>query len=177
MFATQPAVAANGTLTYTPAVNANGSATVNVQIHDNGGTSNGGVDTSTGQTFTITVTAVNDAPIFVKGANQSAAKNSGAHTVAGWATGMSVGPANESGQALTAFNVGNDNAALFSSAPAVALNGTLTYTPAPAGLRGDVRVAHRQRRHRQRRRDTSAPQSFTITIVDPPPVAQCQRSP
>ena len=47
------------------------------------------------QTFTITVTAVNDAPIFVKGANQSAAKNSGAQTVAGWATGMSVGPANE----------------------------------------------------------------------------------
>ncbi len=55
--------AATGTLTYTPAANANGSATVTVQIHDNGGTANGGVDTSAAQTFTITVNAVNDAPV------------------------------------------------------------------------------------------------------------------
>ena len=60
---TQPAVAPNGTLTYTPAANANGSATVTVQIHDDGGTANGGVDTSAAQTFTITVTAVNDPPV------------------------------------------------------------------------------------------------------------------
>ena len=39
-----------------------------VQLHDNGGTANGGVDTSAAQTFTITVTAVNDAPSFTKGA-------------------------------------------------------------------------------------------------------------
>ena len=56
LFSVQPAVAANGTLTYTPAPNANGSATVTVQVHDNGGTANGGVDTSASQTFTITVT-------------------------------------------------------------------------------------------------------------------------
>ena len=36
---------------------------MSVQIHDNGGTANGGVDTSAAQTFTITVTAVNDAPV------------------------------------------------------------------------------------------------------------------
>src|SRR5258705_11340757 len=62
LFSVQPSVAANGTLTYTPAANANGSATVTVQIHDNGGVANSGVDTSASQTFTITVTAVNDAP-------------------------------------------------------------------------------------------------------------------
>ena len=56
LFAVQPAVAANGTLTYTPAVDVNGSATVTVQLHDNGGVANGGVDTSAAQTFTITVT-------------------------------------------------------------------------------------------------------------------------
>jgi hypothetical protein len=50
-------------LSYTSAPNANGSATVSVKIHDNGGTANGGVDTSTAQTFTITITAVNDAPV------------------------------------------------------------------------------------------------------------------
>ena len=55
----QPAVAANGTLSFTPAANANGSALVTVAIHDNGGTANGGVDTSTAQTFDITVTNEN----------------------------------------------------------------------------------------------------------------------
>src|SRR5450756_2342423 len=63
LFSTQPAVAANGTLTFISAANQNGSAIVTVQIHDDGGTANGGVDTSTPQTFTITVTAVNDPPI------------------------------------------------------------------------------------------------------------------
>ena len=62
LFAVQPAISPTGTLTYTPAANANGSAIVTVRIHDNGGTADGGVDTSAAQTFTITITAVNDAP-------------------------------------------------------------------------------------------------------------------
>ena len=73
LFSVQPAVAANGTLTYTPAANANGSATVTVQVHDNGGVANGGVDTSAAQTFTITVTAVNDLPTISNIADQSTA--------------------------------------------------------------------------------------------------------
>ena len=63
LFAAQPAIAPNGTLTYEPAPNANGSATVTVTLRDTGGTANGGVDTSASQTFTITVTPVNDPPI------------------------------------------------------------------------------------------------------------------
>ena len=59
--ACQPAVA-GGTLTFTPAANADGIATVTLASHDDGGTANGGVDGSATQTFTITVTAVNDAP-------------------------------------------------------------------------------------------------------------------
>ena len=62
LFAVQPAISASGTLTFTPAANANGSATVQVVAMANGGTANGGVDTSAAQTFTILVTAVNDAP-------------------------------------------------------------------------------------------------------------------
>ena len=54
---------------------------------DNGGTANGGVDTSAAQTFTITVTAVNDAPSFTKGADQTVLEDAGAQTVTGWATG------------------------------------------------------------------------------------------
>jgi hypothetical protein len=63
LFATQPAVAGDGTLTYTPATHAFGSATVSVKIKDNGGTANGGKDESAAQSFTIAVTAVNDAPV------------------------------------------------------------------------------------------------------------------
>jgi Ca2+-binding RTX toxin-like protein len=49
-------------LTYTPTKDANGSATVGVKATDDGGTENGRVDSSAQQTFTITVSPVNDAP-------------------------------------------------------------------------------------------------------------------
>ncbi|MGH2463943.1 MAG: Ig-like domain-containing protein, partial [Candidatus Limnocylindrales bacterium] len=100
LFSVQPAVSPTGTLTYTPASNANGSATVSVKLHDNGGTSNGGVDTSAIQTFTITVNGVNQAPSFTGGGGDTTLEDSGAQTVLAWATGMIPGPANESGQAL-----------------------------------------------------------------------------
>ena len=72
-----------------------------VQIHDNGGTANGGVDTSAAQTFVINVTSVNDAPSFSKGPDQTVNEDSGAASVSGWATGISAGPPDESGQTLT----------------------------------------------------------------------------
>ncbi|MDP2068073.1 MAG: Ig-like domain-containing protein, partial [Lutibacter sp.] len=129
LFSSAPAISSTGTLTYTPAANANGSATISVKITDNGGTANGGVDESGVQTFVINVTAVNDAPSFTKGADETVLEDAGAQSVPGWATAISKGPANESGQALT-FTVTNDNNALFSVQPAVASNGTLTYTSA-----------------------------------------------
>ena len=61
----QPAVSADGTLTYTPAPNASGSASVTVRARDDGGVADGGSDTSAPQTFSITVTNVNDAPTAV----------------------------------------------------------------------------------------------------------------
>jgi VCBS repeat-containing protein len=57
LFSAQPAVNANGTLTYTPAPDAWGVATVTVAARDNGGTANGGVDSSEPQTFSILVNA------------------------------------------------------------------------------------------------------------------------
>ncbi len=62
LFSVLPAISPTGVLTYTPAANASGVATVTVRLHDNGGNAGGGVDTSDPQTFTITVTAVNDTP-------------------------------------------------------------------------------------------------------------------
>jgi hypothetical protein len=165
LFSVQPAVAPNGTLTYTPAPNAYGSATITVVAHDDGGTANGGVDTSAPQTSSITVTPVNDAPSFTKGADQIVNEDAGPQTVAGWATAISAGP-NEGSQTLT-FVTSNDNAALFSAQPAVSASGTLTYTPAPNAngsatvtiyLKDDGGTANGGV-------DTSPSQTFTITVI------------
>jgi hypothetical protein len=55
LFAVQPKVASDGTLTYTPKALALGSATVTVTPVDDGGTDNGGQATGTPRTFTITI--------------------------------------------------------------------------------------------------------------------------
>jgi large repetitive protein len=55
VFAEQPAIDANGTLTFTPAAPSGTPVTVTVVAKDNGGTANGGNDTSGPQTFTITI--------------------------------------------------------------------------------------------------------------------------
>lgn len=52
----------------------------------------------------------------------------GAHTQTGFAINLS---ANDEGQSPTGFTVTTDNDALFSVAPAIDLDGTLTFTPAP----------------------------------------------
>jgi hypothetical protein len=67
LFSAGPAVASNGTLTYTPATAPAGTttATITLHAHDNGGTANGGVDNSADQTFTIAITHVNPLPVTV----------------------------------------------------------------------------------------------------------------
>src|SRR5213078_2459195 len=104
--------------------------TVTVQLHDNGGTANGGVDTSAAQTFVISVTAVNDTPVFTKGADQTVLEDAGPRTVNPWATAISAGPADEAGQTIN-FIVTNTNNGLFSAQPAISPTGALTFTPAP----------------------------------------------
>ncbi len=269
LFSTQPAITADGDLTFTLAADAFGSATVSVSLHDNGGNANGGVDTSPEQTFSITVTPanqppvasddttstledtaktvyvlandtdvdgdllvvigagpsshgivdysagsfitytpeadyfgpdsfdyliwdgkltpggydvgtvhvtvspVNDAPSFTRGGNQTVAEDSGAQTVPGWATDISAGPANESGQALH-FDVQNDNDALFAAQPAVSPGGTLTYTPA-ANAFGSATVtvsAHDNGGTADGGVETSAARTFTLNVtpVNDPPV-------
>ncbi|MHB8072055.1 MAG: tandem-95 repeat protein, partial [Candidatus Cryosericum sp.] len=167
LFSTQPAVSPAGTLTYTLAANMNGSATVTVSIHDSGGTLNDGVDTSAAQTFTITVAAVNDAPSFTNGAAQTVLEDCGPQTVAGWATAIQAGPADESSQSLTFRVTGNTDPSLFSVAPSISPDGTLAYTPGldangtamiTATLQDDDGTTNGGL-------DTSAPQTFTITIT------------
>jgi Ig-like domain-containing protein len=171
LFAAGPAVSSAGTLTYTPAANANGSAIIALVLQDNGGTGNGGVDTSAAQSFTITVNPVNDAPSFAKGADQPVNQNAGVQAVPGWATAISPGPANEAGQTVSFIITGNSNPGLFAAGPAVNSSGTLTYTPA-ANANGSATitlVAQDSGGTANGGVDTSAPQSFTITVLPPPP--------
>ena len=56
LFSSQPVIAPDGTLSFTPSGGGNGTATVTVVARDNGGTANGGVDTSSAQTFAINLT-------------------------------------------------------------------------------------------------------------------------
>ena len=68
--------------------NANGTAHLTVKATDTGGLS---VSTS----LTVIVTAVNDAPSFVAGPDQTIIPSYELQTVQIWATGLSAGPANE----------------------------------------------------------------------------------
>lgn len=130
LFAVQPVISSNGTLSYTPAADAFGVATVTVTARDDGGTANGGVDTSSPVTFTITIDPVNDMPGFTAGANQSVLEDATTQSVNGWAAALSVGPPNESSQVLS-FDAVADNPGLFAIQPAVNPTGMLTFKPAP----------------------------------------------
>ncbi|MCA8988264.1 MAG: tandem-95 repeat protein, partial [Planctomycetaceae bacterium] len=63
LFRQQPMISADGTLTFESAPDAFGSATLTIVLHDDGGTANGGVDTSSPATITITINPINDAPV------------------------------------------------------------------------------------------------------------------
>lgn len=148
-----------GTIGYQPATNYAGADSFTYTVADIAG------NRSAAATVSLTVTAVNDAPSFTKGADQMVNEDAGAQTVAGWATAISRGPANEAGQSVD-FLVSNDNNPLFSVQPAIGANGTLTYTPAAHAngaatvtvqIRDDGGVASGGV-------DTSAGQSFTITV-------------
>ncbi|MCK7594972.1 beta strand repeat-containing protein [Pseudomarimonas salicorniae] len=167
LFAAGPAVSATGQLSYTPAANANGSALITIELQDDGGTAMGGVDTSAPQSFTISVTPVNDAPSFVAGADQAVLENAGAQTVDPWASAISAGPADESGQTLAFSVTGNTNPALFSAGPAVSPSGVLSFTPAP-GASGAATISLVLGDNGGTSNggvDTSASQDFTISVT------------
>jgi subtilisin-like proprotein convertase family protein len=161
-----------GDLTFTPAANAFGTATITVRLHDSGGTANGGVDLSAPQTFTITITGVNDAPSFTKGADQSIREDAGAQSIAGWATGISAGP-NESSQTvnfvITNINYTgsfNSNSLFFTTLPTISAAGVLSYQTAPnANGTATVSIAiHDNGGTANGGVDTSASQTFNINV-------------
>ena len=131
LFAAGPAIdPATGTLTYTPAANAFGTATVTVTLMDDGGDT----DTSAPQMFTIIVLPVNDAPAFtLPSSSANSVGQTTPRTVAGFATEISAGPANEASQSV-AFSVTRTGGDLtFAVEPTISADGTLTFTPSGSG--------------------------------------------
>ena len=169
LFAVPPAVNGAGQLTYRPAADANGTSDFDVTVTDDGGTLNGGVNTSPAQTFTITVTASNDAPSFTAVDPPTVLEDAGPQTVAGWVTGTDMGPADEDAvQVVDSYTVDNiSNGALFAVSPAVDAAGDLTYTPA-ANANGtstfDVAVKDDGGTDNVGV-DTSPAQTFTVTVT------------
>jgi hypothetical protein len=160
-----------GLLKFMPAANGNGNpyTTFTFQVQDNGGGSD--LD-PTPNTTTINVTAVNDPPSFTIAADPpSVAQDAGPETVINFATSISAGQ-NETGQILT-FNIsptGTTGTLTFSTAPAIdATTGTLTYT-ATSGTNGTATFSvtlSDNGSNTPPNSNTSAAQSFTITVVAP----------
>lgn len=167
LFSVQPTIAPDGTLVYTPAPNASGSSTFTITARDSGGTDNGGVDTSTPQTFTITVQPVNDAPTFAAVNPAAVNEDASAQTVSSWAAFSAGAGTTESSQVVSGYIVSNvSNPALFAAGPVVSASGALTYTPAPNAF-GTATFTVQVRDNGGTANggvDTSAPQTFTITI-------------
>jgi uncharacterized repeat protein (TIGR01451 family) len=154
----------DGSFSYVPNTNFNGADSFQFRVSD--GTTNSGVLTAS-----ITVLPVNDVPSFVKGSNFRIPQNAGLQSIPGWATAISPGPADESGQSVV-FQVTNDQGALFVAPPTINPNGTLTYTPAnnASGMAIVTVVAQDNGGTVNDGVNTSAPQTFTIFINAPPTV-------
>jgi hypothetical protein len=150
-----------------PAPDAFGTSTFDVAVQDNGGTALGGDDTSATQTFTITVTSGNDPPSFTASSPAPVNEDAGPQSIPGWVTSFYPGNPDEMGQSVLAYHVTNiSNPALFATAPAVSIDGTLTFASAPdaygtstfdVAVQDDGGTANGGD-------DTSAAQTFTIIV-------------
>jgi len=132
LFTQKPMVASWGDLTFILAPDANGASSFDVLVQDDGGTENGGSDTSSFQTFTISVNPINDAPTFTPGGDIIVSDDIGGYLTA-WASNISAGPSDEASQNV-AFVVANNNSSIFSQQPSIASDGALSFTPSGSGV-------------------------------------------
>jgi CSLREA domain-containing protein len=158
------------TVQITPVANLSGVSDITINL-------NGSNEGTVSRTFGLTVRSVNDAPSFTKGGDQTVLEDAGPQTFTSWATAISAGPG-ESTQSLSFLVTGNTNPGLFSSAPVVSPDGTLTYTPAPnANGSAVVTVTLKDNGGTANGgQDTSLAQTFNIgvTAVNDPPTANGQ---
>ncbi|MFZ4764876.1 MAG: InlB B-repeat-containing protein, partial [Roseimicrobium sp.] len=100
--------------------------------------------------------------------NLSVTAGSGPSTISGFASNISTGPELDAGQSLN-FIVSNDNNAFFATQPTIDNDGNLTFTPSntAAGLATVTVTAVDDGGTDYGGFDTSAPQTFTISVPEP----------
>jgi hypothetical protein len=155
------ALAAEGGFTYTPDPDFAGTDAFTYQADD-------GSLATAATVVQLTIAAVNDPPAFLAGSDPTAPADGGAQTLAGWATAISVGPPNESGQTLSFVVEVVQGAELFAVPPAVTPDGTLTFTPAGAAGTAEILVtAQDDGGTAAGGSDSSAPHPVSITLTPP----------
>ncbi len=87
---------ATGSLSYKPVANTSGTAIITVTVTDNGGDGRGGPQRNDSGFSLVVVDAVNDAPGFTVGSDQTVLLAVVRVTVLGWATNLRPGPFDES---------------------------------------------------------------------------------
>ena len=147
---------------WTPAADENGNINAfSALVQDSEGVSSG--TSSDAVTAQVTVTPVNDEPSFTVGMDQLASGTSPI-TINNFATALSAGPTNESGQTLN-FNVSNNNGTIFTVPPSVDANGNLTFTPSSIGGTATVTLSIMDNGGTLNSGDDeSDDQTFTITV-------------
>ncbi|NJN25074.1 MAG: tandem-95 repeat protein [Cyclobacteriaceae bacterium] len=122
---------ATGTVTFTPVANANGSVTFTLTIGDG--------ELNVPQTFELEVVPVNDHPTINEIIDQSTAEDT---PLTVNLSGISAGPANESGQTLTITAISSDAAIVPDGVVTYTqgdVTGTVTFTPV-ANATGSVNI-------------------------------------
>ncbi len=139
-------------------------------------TQNGGTtpfSSSTAQA-SITVTPINQPPSFQLSPSLTVLATAGPQTIPNFATNIQPGGLGGTGAKVT-FQVTNNNNSFFSVQPALSPNGTLTFTPAIATSGGTATVtvvAQNDAGTANGGQNTSAPQTFTITVTPVTPTVQ-----
>jgi hypothetical protein len=147
----------NGAFTYTPEPEFNGTDSFTYQAND-------GQLNSNIASVTITVNPVNDDPGFTAGGNVSTSSLTSSilgESHAGWASGISPGPPDESGQTVS-FAISTDTDEAFQTTPQIDSAGNLRYRPV---LRFNTIIVNATIIAEDSEGATSAPVAFTITIT------------
>ena len=129
LFASIPVISNYGALNFAPKENISGECIVNVTLKDSGGREYGGEDISLVKQFHLSITQVNNRPVFNIGENQRIQEDSPPQVIYNWATNIRSGPDNEADQKVW-FTVQTNNESLFQGPIIIQSDGTLCYTPA-----------------------------------------------
>jgi VCBS repeat-containing protein len=149
----------DGSFSYTPTTYYNGTDSFTYRVND-------GYNDSNTATMNLTINARNSAPVFTKGSDDTVNEEAGLVTRTGWATGISPGGGSDKASQTLAFNISNNNNALFSQQPGIDLNGNLTYRAA-ANAHGAATISvylHDSSGISNGGQDNSATQTFLITV-------------